>query len=154
MRGLCPWLLGASLLATPAAVSGGEYPVRPYVDPSQLDVPFPKHSHRMQPWRAFLETRSGHDFVRGVGINYNAPGNDELAVRLLAEAGFRAFRIEVGWGTVRWEEDGLADGPRLRGLLRLCRRFHVRPTFLLNAHEGVPCPTRSLPGRLAAGAPK
>ena len=57
-----------------AAVQAEEFPVPPYVDPTQLDVPWPKHSDYRQPWRAFLETRSGHDFLRVIGINYNVPG--------------------------------------------------------------------------------
>jgi hypothetical protein len=75
---------------------------RPYADPAQFDLPFPKHSHVLQPWRGWLETRSAADFLQGVGINYNVPGNDEVAVRLLAEAGVRAVRKEVGWGDVTW----------------------------------------------------
>ncbi len=63
--------------------------MRPYTDPAQLEVPWPKHSFYKQPWRAFLETRSGYDFLRGIGVNYHVPGNDPLAVRLLAEAGFQ-----------------------------------------------------------------
>jgi hypothetical protein len=125
-----------------------------YTDPSQLDVPWPKHSFTKVPWRGYLETRSGHDFLQGIGVNYNVPGQSELAVRLLAEAGFKAFRIEAGWGSVRWEEDGLQDSERLRWLLRLCRRDGIRPTLLLNAHHGVPCPVRALDKSLAADAPR
>ena len=73
------------------------------------------------PWRGFLETKSGADFLRGIGVNYNVPGQSDLAVRLLAEAGFRAFRIEVGWGSVRWDESGLNDEDRLHWLLASCR---------------------------------
>jgi hypothetical protein len=89
-----------------------------------------------------------------VGVNYHVPpGADPLAVRLLAQAGVRALRIEVGFGRLAWEEDRLADEPRLRVLLALCRRHGLRPTFLLNAHQGVPCPLRSFQRTLAADAP-
>ncbi|MDG3008054.1 hypothetical protein [Paludisphaera mucosa] len=125
----------------------------PYADPAQLDVPWPKHSFVKVPWRGFLETKPGDAFLRGIGVNYNVPGESELAVRLLAEAGFKTFRIEVGWGSVRWDEQGLEDPGRLRWLLGQCRRRGIRPTFLLNAHQGVPCPHRDLAKRLKADAP-
>jgi hypothetical protein len=127
---------------------------RPYADPSQLDVPWPKHSHIKQPWRGFLETRSAHDFLRGIGVNYNVPGNDETVVRLLAETGFRAFRREIGWGSVKWDESGLNDEARLRKFAALCRTHGIRLTMLLNAHQGVPCPVKFFNKRLAEDAPK
>jgi hypothetical protein len=137
-------------LGLPGVVGDG--PRSAYIDPAQLDVVWPKHSFTKVPWRGFLETRRGYDFLRGIGVNYNVPGRSDLAVRLLAEAGFKAFRIEVGWGSVRWDEDGLQDGERLRWLLDQCRRHGIRPTLLLNAHHGVPCPTRALDRRLAEDA--
>ena len=133
-------------------LSAEDKPGSGYTNPSQLDVPWPRHSFTKVPWRGFLETKSGRDFLRGIGINYNVPGQSDLAVRLLAEAGFKAFRIEAGWGSVRWDEDGLQDGERLHWLLRLCRRHGIRPTLLLNAHHGVPCPLRAFDRRLAADA--
>ena len=84
---MCVPLLVAAVLALAAgAVPAREYPVTPYVDPAQLDVEWPKHSHYKQPWRAFMDTKSGHDFVRGIGINLNVNENVDLAARLLAEA--------------------------------------------------------------------
>ena len=91
-----------------ATAAGQEFPVQPYADLAQLDVPWPKHSFTKQPWRGFIETRSGYDFLRGIGVNYHVPGNDPLAVRLLAEAGFKTFRIEIGFGSVGWDEKGIA----------------------------------------------
>jgi hypothetical protein len=140
-----------------AAARAEEHPVRPYVAPAQLDVPWPKHSDYRQPWRAFLETRSGAAFLQGIGINYNVPGNeagDELAVRLLAESGFKTFRIEVGWGSVKWDESGINGAERFLSLLRLCKQYGIRPTMLLNANHGVPCPTRFFEKKLAADAAK
>ncbi|HXX94294.1 MAG TPA: hypothetical protein VEN81_11725, partial [Planctomycetota bacterium] len=131
-----------------------ETPVSPYVDPAQLDLPFPKHSHLKQPWRAWMETRPGTGFREGLGINYNVPSNDELAVRLLAEAGFRAARKEIGWASVAWDESGIHEAPRLRKLLGLFRQHSIRPTFLLNCHQGAPCPVQFFEGRLLEDAPK
>lgn len=146
-------VLMAALVGMPPAARAEEFPVSPYADPSQLDVPWPKHSDYRQPWRAFVETKSTVDFLAGVGVNYHVPGNDAVAVRLLHEAGFRAFRIEVGFGSLRWEQDDFNNGPRLRAILALCRQYGIRPTMLLNAHQGVPCPTHFFKRKLAAEAP-
>ncbi len=127
-----------------AAAAGQEFPVRPYADPAQLDVPWPKHSFYKQPWRGFVETRSGYDFLHGIGVNYHVPGNDPLAVRLLAEAGFKTFRIEIGFGSVAWDEKGLANAEPMRKLLVLCKHYGIRPTMLLNAHQGAALPAEVL----------
>ena len=58
--------------------------------------------------------------------------------------GSRTFRIETGWGSVRWDESGLHDDDRLRWLLASCRARGIRPTLLLNAHHGVPCPNKTM----------
>ncbi len=136
------------------SVAAQEPPRSRFVDPAQLDVPWPRHSFVKVPWRGFLETKSGAEFLRGIGVNFNVPGKSDLAVRLLAEAGFRAFRIEAGWGSVRWDESGLHDEDRLRWLLTSCRSRDIRPTLLLNAHHGVPCPNQTIDRDLAADAPK
>lgn len=132
----------------------GESTVSPYIDPSQLDVPWPAHSFYKIPWRAFLDTKSGYDFLQGIGINYNVPENDELAIRLLAEAGFKTFRIEIGWGNVSWDETRLNNQERFEKILSLCKKYHIRPTILLNAHHGVPCPIKFFTVKLLASAPK
>ncbi len=123
-----------------------------YVDPSQLDCPWPKHSFYKQPWRAFLEVRSGEAFLRGIGVNYHSPGNDELAIRLLAETGVRAYRYEIGWGSVSWDETQINGRKKHIEILRLMKRYNGRPTLLLNAHHGVPCPVKFFDRKLAADA--
>ena len=149
------WMLALATAILVSAAGGAEKPpALPYTDPGQLDVPWPKHSHYKQPWRGFLETRSGYDFLHGIGINFNVPGNDELAVRLLAEAGFKTFRIEIGFGSVRWDQTGLGNEQRMRRLLRLCKQYAIRPTFLLNAHQGVPCPVQFFKKRLVEDVTK
>ena len=152
MRRFLLWVaVSASAIA---AAKADEFPVRPYADPAQLDVPWPKHSHYKQPWRGFLETRSGYDFLQGIGVNYNAPGgNDPLAVRLLAEAGFKTFRIEIGFGSVHWDQTKLTNQDRMEKLLALCKQYGIRPTLLLNAHQGVPCPVKFFKKKLVADAP-
>lgn len=131
-----------------------EFSVRPYVDPTQLGVSWPKHSHLRLPWRGYLETRSGYEFLQGIGINYNVPERHELAIRLLAEAGFKTFRIEIGWSNVNWDETQLNNEERFRTILQLCKRYSIRPTILLNAHHGVPCPHRFFERHVVSDAPK
>src|SRR5262245_56822981 len=53
-------------LALSHSLGAQEQPGTRYVDPSQLDVPWPRHSFVKVPWRAFLETKSGDDFLRGI----------------------------------------------------------------------------------------
>lgn len=145
---------GVVFLISCSLLMGAEHSVTPYVDPTQLDCPFPKHSFYKQPWRGFLETRRGYDFVRGIGINYNVPSNDDLAVRLLAESGFKCFRIEIGWSSVDWDEQRLNNEARWHHVLELCKRYGIRPVLLLNANHGVPCPAKFFTSKLAVDAAK
>lgn len=137
-----------------AFLAAGENAVEPYADPAQLNCPSPKHSFYLEPWRGFVETRAAEVLVNGIGINYNVPPlADDWAARVLAESGFKSFRIEVGWGSVSWDETHLNDEKRLRHLLELCKRYRVRPNLLLNANHGVPCPVEFFDKRLGEDAP-
>ncbi len=112
-------------------------------------------SHCKQPWRGYLETRSGYEFLGGLGVNLHIPpGTEELAIRLLAETGFRSLRIEIGWGEMNWNETALNNEVQMRRRLELCAQYRIRPTILLNAHQGVPCPVEFFDRRLLADAPK
>src|SRR5512141_994098 len=107
-------------------LGAAEIPVSPYVDPAQLDCPWPKMSHYKQPWRGYLETRSGFDFLNGIGVNLHIPSeSEELAIRLLAETGFKTFRIEIGWGEMGWDETTLNNEPRVRRRLELCAQYAI-----------------------------
>ncbi|HWH71282.1 MAG TPA: hypothetical protein VNT26_18000, partial [Candidatus Sulfotelmatobacter sp.] len=133
----------------------GEQTITPYIDPAQMDCPWPKMSHYKQPWRGYLETRSGYDFLNGIGVNLHLPsGTDELAIRLLAETGFKTFRIEIGWGEMNWDETALNNEARMRRRLELCAQYGIRPTILINAHQGVPCPVKFFERRLTADVAK
>jgi len=132
-----------------------EFPVRPYTDPAQFDCPWPQSSHYRQPWSAYIETKSGADFLNGLGVNLHIPdGTENLALRLLAETGFRAVRIEVGWGESNWDETALSNEAKFRQRFELCAKYRLRPTILINAHHGVPCPLKSFKRTLVADAPK
>lgn len=143
-----------TLLCLPALSDAQEHAVSPYVDPSQLNCPQPRHGFYLEPWRAFLETRPADTLVHGIGINYNLPPEaDDWAVRVLAESGFKSFRIEVGWDSVSWDETHLNNEKRLHHLLELCKQYGIRPNLLLNANHGAPCPARFFERRLAEDAP-
>ena len=144
----------AQLRSIHVAVNTATTTTGSYVDPAQLDCPWPKHSFYKQPWRGFLEVRSGEAFLRGIGVNYHSPGNDEVAIRLLAETGFRAYRYEIGWGSVAWDESQVGGHEKHLKVLQLMRQYDGRPTLLLNAHHGVPCPIRFFERTLAADAAK
>lgn len=143
---LIAWAFPIAIRAQPAPTTA------PYVDPSQLNVPWGQHDHYKQPWRAWMETRSGYDFARGVGVVYNYNDDPNLSCRLLAESGFKAFRIELGWGAMKWDEDSYVNVERTSALLQQCRKYGIRPTILLNAHHGGPCPLQWSERKLAAPA--
>ena len=63
--------------------------------------------------------------------------------------------LEFGWGGITWNESArLADPGRFEKLVRACKRYGLRPLFLLNAHHGPPCPVRFFDVRLVAAAKK
>lgn len=138
-----------------ALAAAEEFRVAPYTDPRQLDCPWPQTSHYLQPWRGYIETKSGAEFLRGIGINLHIPDrNEALSLRLLAETGFKAARIEIGWGESNWDETKLNREESLRRRLELCGKYGIRPTILINAHQGVPCPMLQFKRRLTAPAPR
>ncbi len=148
-------LIACGFSSALTAVFAAESAVTPYADPTQMECPWPKMSHYKQPWRGYLETRSGYDFLNGLGINLCTPSeNEELGIRLLAETGIKTFRIEIGWGEMSWSEAALNNEARVRRRLALCARYGIRPTLLINAHQGVPCPLKFFERRLLADAPK
>lgn len=142
-------LLGAQCAG---AVPARLYPVEPYVDPAQLDVPWPRHSFYKQPWRAWLETMPATTLLQGMGVNYNADPQ-EPAIRLLAENGIRCFRHEVGWSALGMDDQlQPQQKERLVRFAALCKQYGVRPIILLNAHHGAPCPSQALQRALAVPA--
>lgn len=102
------------------------------------------HSHYLQPWRAWLETVPAHRFLEGIGVAMPPAGrhNSDLICRMLAEHGSTCGRVEIGWGQLSYEDEAQINGAdRLRDLLSSMGRHGIRPLILLNAHQGVPCPT-------------
>ncbi|MDQ2799599.1 MAG: hypothetical protein M3Y13_08160, partial [Armatimonadota bacterium] len=135
------WLTVLMLLIV-APCWGGE--LRHYTDPDQqTKIPFGGHSHWAQPWRAYLETVPATTFLNGTGINYSNQGDPDLRIQHLARHGFARVRLEIGWGNVSYDDETkLTNANSLRPILQACKKYHVRPLILLNAHQGVPCPVR------------
>jgi len=147
----------ALLLGAVGCAGAQRAAMRPYVDPAQLDVPWPKHSHVKQPWRGFLETRPAAELLDGIGMVYQFHGGSmEAQLGLLARAGVRCIRWEQPFGTYDPDIKGLAkpSEARYREMLRLCKRLGIVPIILLNAHHGYPCKMKHFERRLAADAPK
>ena len=147
----------ASCLLLALRALAGELPVEPYVDPSQLDVPWPKHSHVKMPWRGYLETKPAVDLLEGIGICYHHHGGSiDAQLGLLARAGIRCIRWEQPFGTYDPDLQSLAkhSETQYRKLLAACRTHAIVPIILLNAHHGYPCKMKSWERRVAADAPK
>jgi len=134
----------AKAQATAKAAALPEYPVVPYISKAiHLDaLPWGAQSFYKQPWRGYLETVAGSQFLSGIGINYNAPSdaNHAAVMKLLADSGFRSIRVEVGWSSVDWSETTLVQRVALQTVFAACKSYGVTPVILLNANHGGPCP--------------
>lgn len=145
----------AAWMRTPAAQAGRL--AGPYTDPSYMTrIWFGAHSHYLQPWRSYLETAPASRLVQAIGINLNLNEgeNPDVVLRMLAKNGVRVGRIEIGWANIDWDDETKINGAeRLVPLLRACKKYGIRPLILLNAHHGVPGPTRFFERTVAADAP-
>lgn len=130
----------------------------PYEDRLQQQIPFGCTSYYLTPWRAYMDTHPASRFGRIQAVNWSdlsAP-ESEATMRLLAEAGFRSFRLEIGWGHFDFDDESQLSArevERLKLVLPLAKKYKLRPMILLNAHSGGPCPRRTVPVELAAAAP-
>ncbi|MDQ2688488.1 MAG: hypothetical protein M3Y28_11555, partial [Armatimonadota bacterium] len=154
---LRPIVRFATALLALAAPCGAGSLGTPYTEPAQFTkIPFGTHSHWAQPWRAYLETMPATTFLNGPGINWNATEQSpELLARMLASHGIRHARIEVGWGSINFEDETKINGAEsLAARLKACRKYDIRPLILLNAHQGVPCPVQMFSRKLTQDAHK
>lgn len=128
-----------------------------YVDPKQLDLPFPYYSLIRQPWRSYLETTPASTYLSGLGVVWggSVPGkSDAQIVAELAWGGFRRVRVEFPWSALRWDEAGAQPefAAHLTSLLAALKASGLRPLILLNANHGAPCPMQTSDWHLARGA--
>ncbi|MGI6495471.1 MAG: hypothetical protein ACOX5G_05195 [Kiritimatiellia bacterium] len=122
----------------------------PYEQPLQAEIAFGLRSYYLQPWRAYMDTWPASRWLEMPGVTF---GGAPATARLLAEAGFRSARVEWGWCNVLWEGGRFADEEGMRETMRTLRDAGIRPLILLNAHHGIPGPTRSHVVRLLEDAP-
>ncbi len=119
----------------------------PYTDSSYFTtVNFGSTSHWLQAWRGYLETVPAHWFLNGVGVAVQSRPNDsatyDMVFQHLSRNGVSITRTEYGWGGIDYETGRMKDrtANKLRIFLAGCRKWHIRPVLLLNAHHGAPCP--------------
>jgi hypothetical protein len=141
-------VLAACLAASqlPGAVGAAATPILPHPIESrqQTSVHFGERSHWLQPWRGYLDTVPASRLLGAIGINFNVEPRDAPATaRLLARAGFRRARVEVGWSSFSYADTRRLTAPlRLRRMLLALKAAHIRPLILLNANDQGPCPLR------------
>src|SRR5689334_4125654 len=155
LRAARPIVVGLVLVTVTAAVrAAGPQPaavLRDPIDPhEQTSLAFGQRSHWLQPWRAYLDTVPATRLLDSVGINFDVPpAQARKTAQLLARAGFRRARIEVGWGDFSYSQPARLNKPaELRTTLRALAAAHLRPLILLTATDLRPCPTRSFQARL------
>ncbi|MCM8767834.1 MAG: PA14 domain-containing protein [Candidatus Omnitrophica bacterium] len=138
-----------------------EFQVTPYVDKNQYIKRWPDSSFYKQPWRSYLETISGKDFLNGLGIGFYLTGNrdDDSVLKFLSYCGFKNIRIEIGFVNVNWDETGLygvhnkkEHEERFKNLFLSCKKYGIKPLILLNAHHGHPCPMKYIDGEVLEDA--
>jgi hypothetical protein len=119
----------------------------PYTDPKLLDVPWGKYSFIRQGWRGYLETLPARRYRDGLGVVWGQTPPNKSAADVatgLSWAGFRRVRLEIPWGSVKWDESGLIDSDANRTIqvLRALRAHDLRPLIVLNANHLQPCPVQ------------
>ncbi len=129
---------------------------RPYEDPLQQSIPSGIRSFYLAPWRAYLDTWPVKQFLDCLGINFNVPAADAAATaQVLAEAGFRSARIELGWGSLGYDDPlKIRNAKQYAEVLRALHAAGIRPLIVLNANSGAPVPYKYLHAVLSKPAVK
>ena len=128
---------------------------RPYEDPLQQEVRFGQKSYFLDPWKAYMDTWPAATFLRCLGTNFNVndPKEFEPTAMVLAEAGIRSARVEVGLGSFKYDDPTQLNSPDgLRLKLQTLKKHGIRPLMLLNANSGWPCPIRGFRVKLREDA--
>ena len=128
----------------------------PYEDPRQQEVAFGRVSFYLTPWRAYMDTWPAQQYLNSLGINLKVPLPALRATaKLLAQAGFRSARVELGWSSLGYYD--LAQTPREKGYretFQALKAADLRPLVLLNANSGAPVPSVGIVERLWQPAPQ
>jgi hypothetical protein len=148
-------LLSCAAIGTPARAAESPVVMTNYTDPAQA-MRWGHRSHWIQPWRSYLETVPATTFLDAVGINFNVTGvQASSTARMLGANGFRTARIEVGWGTVDYNDPTKmesVDRGNFVSVLTSLKANGIRPLILLNATQSEPCPVKLTSVKLTAAA--
>ncbi len=127
----------------------------PYADSLQQQMPFGRRSFYLMPWRAYVDTQPASSLLDVIGVNYSADARTtEALAQVLAQAGVKSARLEVGWNQIHFDDPGKINGSDvLAAHLRAMKKYGLRPLILLNANSGMPGPARTLRIRLLEDAP-
>jgi hypothetical protein len=115
----------------------------PYEDPIQQEIPFGRSSYYLTPWRAYMDTQQASQYLNVLGVNFTANEREaDATAQLLEEAGFWGGRIEIGWGSLDYDNPvHIRGAQRLQTKIQAMQKHNQRPLVLLNANSGMPCPT-------------
>jgi hypothetical protein len=126
-----------------------------YEDPRQQAIPFGRVSFFLTPWRAYMDTWPAAQYLNSVGINFNVPFMDaKPTARVLADAGFRSARVEVGWGNLGYDDpQKMAHADQIKESLQALQEAGIRPLVVLNANSRAPVPYKYIAVNLRQSAP-
>jgi hypothetical protein len=123
-----------------------------YTNPrQQTDVPFGAFSFWHQPWRAYMDTWPVSWLLNSTGVMFFSSSSRVTLAQTnalaehLAKNGFKQARVEVGWCSFSYDDPSkLIPGNKqnLDNILAALENYGIRPLFLLNANQGVPCPVK------------
>jgi hypothetical protein len=75
-------------------------------------LPFGHRSFWYQPWRAYFRTPPAQTLLSSIGINFNVPPQEVPATAtVLATAGFRRARVEIGWSNMSYADPAELSNP-------------------------------------------
>lgn len=120
----------------------------PYIDPTALDIPWPKHSHYKQPWKGWPVTTPATTLRDGLGLvfDYFRDNDPTFEIEQLAAQGIKRIRVEVPWSQIGLDGHLTASAnTRVTQILQATKANGIRPLILLNSNHGVPCPYTDIP---------
>ena len=112
----------------------------PYEDRTQAEIPFGRRSFYLTPWRAYMDTWPASRLLESSGINFNVDANEaDATAEMIAEAGIRSARIEIGWGSFRYDDPTKLPedtAKRLTAILSALKKHNVRTTHTVERELG------------------
>ncbi|MFS0723908.1 hypothetical protein [Paenibacillus sp. 1P07SE] len=94
-----------------------------------------------------MDTWDASRLLESLGVVFNTnPQEADATAQILAEAGIVSARVEIGWGSLDYDDDSRLlpqQQENVRQVLGALRRHGIRPLILLNSHSGLPAPAKS-----------